>query len=42
MPENVAKIANLGINLGLPIKKREIPTYTIIADIESNINKINP
>ena len=42
IPENVAKIASLGINFGLTIKKREISTYTIIADIESNINKINP
>ena len=42
IPENVAKIASLGINFGVTIKKREIPTYTIIADIESNINKINP
>ena len=27
---------------GLTIHKREIPTYNIIADIESNIKKINP
>ena len=41
IPENVAKIASSGINFGVTIKKREIPTYTNIADIESNINKIN-
>ena len=26
----------------MTIKRREIPTYNIIADIESNIKKINP
>ena len=42
IPENVTKVASLGFNFGVTIKKREIPTYNIIADIEFNINKINP
>ena len=41
IPENVAKAASLGKKFGVTIQKREIPTYNIIADIESNINKIN-
>ena len=38
--ENVAKIASLGTNFGLKVENREIPTFNIIADIESNISKI--
>ena len=40
IPDNVAKVASLGINFGLTLENREIPTFNIIADIESNINKI--
>ena len=40
IPENVAKDASLGINFGLTVDNRETPSFNIIADIESNINKI--
>ena len=40
IPENVAKVASLGINFGLTVDNCETPTYNIITDIQSNINKI--
>ena len=34
------KVSSLGIYFDLTLKNREIPTFNIIKDIESNINKI--
>ena len=38
--ENVAEVASIGINFGLNVENREILTFNIIVNIESDINKI--
>ena len=41
IPENVTKVASSGIYFGVIIQRREILTYNIIADMESDDYEIN-